>query len=159
MKNAVKKNFRPIAIRPNELEVEAEWWIESVAFIEQQEKESLRQSVRGKGISMCDPVFEEKEARTNADSKKLDMILNMMKQYFSGKRKCSSEEEELTQPPNDHDEVEGMVFRNDNINNFDVKAAETPGPSVEVVERPKRTKKPSSTFTRKSNVSKTMFLM
>ncbi|KAI3761844.1 hypothetical protein L1987_52266 [Smallanthus sonchifolius] len=93
---------------------------------------------------MCDPVFEEKETRTIADSQKLDMILNMMKQYFSGKRKCSSEEEEPTQPPNDH-EVERMVFRNDNIDDFDVKAAETRGPNVEVVERPKRTKKPSST--------------
>ncbi|KAI3713481.1 hypothetical protein L1987_72059 [Smallanthus sonchifolius] len=112
-----RKNFRPIAIRPNELEVEveAEWWIESVAFIEQQEKESLRQSVRGKGILIWDPVFEEKETRTNADSQKLDMILDMMKHYFSSKRKCSSEEDEPTQPPNDHDEVEGMVFRNDNI--------------------------------------------
>ncbi|KAI3695519.1 hypothetical protein L1987_78516 [Smallanthus sonchifolius] len=90
-------------------------------------------------------VFEEKQTGTNADSQMLDMILNMMLQYFSGKRKWSSEEEEPTQPPNDHEEVEGMVFRNENIDDFDVKAAETPLPSVEVVERPKRTKRPSST--------------
>ncbi|KAI3695528.1 hypothetical protein L1987_78525 [Smallanthus sonchifolius] len=83
-------------------------------------------------------VFGEKQTRTNADSQMLDMILNMMLQYFSGKRKWSSEEEEPTQPPNDHDEVEGM-------DDFDVKDAETPLPIVEVVETPKRTKRPSST--------------
>ncbi|KAI3717826.1 hypothetical protein L1987_69689 [Smallanthus sonchifolius] len=127
---AFKKNFRSVGINPNELEVDEEWWIESVAFIEQQQKECLRQSVRGKGI----PI----------------------------KRKWSSEEEETTQSPNDHDEEEPKEYRNENIvcktfgfsfyniwllfliflplhDDFDVKAANTPGPSVVVMERPKRT--------------------
>ncbi|KAI3824125.1 hypothetical protein L1987_05574 [Smallanthus sonchifolius] len=129
---AFKKNFPPVGINPNELEVDEEWWIESVAFIEQQQKECLRQSVRGKGIPMCDPVIEEKQTRTNVDSEKLDMILNMMQQIVSSERKWSSEEDEPTQPPNDHDEEEPKEYMNENIDDFDVKAADTPRPSVEI---------------------------
>ncbi|KAI3824733.1 hypothetical protein L1987_06204 [Smallanthus sonchifolius] len=150
------------------MEAEEEWWIESVAFIEQQQKERLQQSVLGKGIPMCDTVIEEKVTGTNLDSEKLDMILNMMQQIVSSKRKWSSEEDEPTQPPHGHDEEELKEYRNENIvcktfgfsfyniwvffliflplrDDFDVKAADTPEPpSVDIVQRPKRTIKPSS---------------
>ncbi|KAI3743814.1 hypothetical protein L1987_56881 [Smallanthus sonchifolius] len=141
----IHKKFLSVGINPNELEAEEEWWIESVAFIEQQQKERLQQSVLEKGIPMCDTVIEEKVTRTNLDSEKFDMILNMMQQIVSSKRKWSSKEDEATQPPHDHDEEELKEYRNENIDDFDVKAADTPGPpSVEIVERPKRTIKPSS---------------
>ncbi|KAI3811569.1 hypothetical protein L1987_21294 [Smallanthus sonchifolius] len=108
-------NFRPVGIKPNELEVDAEWWIESVAFIEQQQKESLRQSVRGKGIPMCEPHVDKKQTKTNEDSEKLDKILNMIQQMVSSKRKWSSEEDDPTRPANDHDEEEAKEYRNENI--------------------------------------------
>ncbi|KAI3805182.1 hypothetical protein L1987_27319 [Smallanthus sonchifolius] len=105
----LQKKIFPVGINPNELEAEEEWWIESVAFIKQQQKECLQQYVRGKGIPMCETIIEEKVTKTNVDSEKLDMILNMMQQIISSKRKWSGEEDEPTQPPHDHDEEEKGV--------------------------------------------------
>ncbi|KAI3784983.1 hypothetical protein L1987_44091 [Smallanthus sonchifolius] len=139
-----KKNFLPVGITPNELEAKEEWWIESIAFIEQNQKERLQQSVRGKGIPVCDTFIEEKLTTINLDSEKLDMILNMMQQIVSSKRKWTREEDDRNQSPHDHDEKELKEYRNENIDDFDDKVADTPGPpSVEIVERPKRTIKPS----------------
>ncbi|KAI3796431.1 hypothetical protein L1987_39102 [Smallanthus sonchifolius] len=50
---ASKPSFRSKGINPNEMEVDEEWWVESIAFLEQQQKESFRESVRGKG----NPIF------------------------------------------------------------------------------------------------------
>ncbi|KAI3801657.1 hypothetical protein L1987_29767 [Smallanthus sonchifolius] len=69
----------------------------------------------------------------------------------SSKREWSSLEvnptRELDDPtgePYDHDEKEAIDYGNEKVVEFNLDAADTPGPSVEIVDRPKRIKKPSS---------------
>ncbi|KAI3808702.1 hypothetical protein L1987_24660 [Smallanthus sonchifolius] len=145
-RNAMMANFRPVRINPNDLEVDEEWWIQSLEFIEQEQKESLRQSVRGKGIPMCDPHFEEvKQTKTTEDSEKLEKILNMMEEIVTLKRKWSIVEDDPTRPLSDHEEEEAKEYRNENVDDFNVNFADTPGPpSFEIVDKPKRIKKPFS---------------
>ncbi|KAI3784315.1 hypothetical protein L1987_43413 [Smallanthus sonchifolius] len=111
-------NFRPVGINPNDLE----------------------------GISMCDPHFEEvKQTKTTEDSEKLDKILNMMEEIVTLKRKWSIVEDDPTRPLSDHEEEEAKEYRNENVDDFNMNFADTPRPpSVEIVDRPKRIKKPSS---------------
>ncbi|KAI3670989.1 hypothetical protein L1987_87635 [Smallanthus sonchifolius] len=66
----------------------------------------------------------------------------MMQEIVSSKRKWRSEEDNPTRPPIDHDEEEAKEYRNENIDDFNMNSAARP--SVEIVERPKRIKKPSS---------------
>ncbi|KAI3755358.1 hypothetical protein L1987_55155 [Smallanthus sonchifolius] len=76
-------SFRPKEVNPNEVEVDEEWWVESITFIEQQERESIRRSVRGKGHLNFEPHYEEvKPFKKNEDSEKLDKILLMMQQIL-----------------------------------------------------------------------------
>ncbi|KAI3694999.1 hypothetical protein L1987_77986 [Smallanthus sonchifolius] len=161
-------SFRPKTVSPNEVEVDEEWWVESIAFIKQQERESIHQSVRGKGHPNFEPHYEEVKPFTkNEDSEKLDKILLMMQQILgsekldkimlmmqpllSSKRKWSSlevdptgEPDDPTGEPDDHDEEEAIDYGNEKVVDFNLDAADNPGPSVEIVDRPKRIKKPSS---------------
>ncbi|KAI3724881.1 hypothetical protein L1987_64648 [Smallanthus sonchifolius] len=89
-------------------------------------------------------ILRKKQTKTNEDSEKLEKILNMMQEIVSSKRKWRSEEDDPTRPPIDHDEEEAKEYMNENIDDFNMNNADTPGPSVEIVERQKRIKKPSS---------------
>ncbi|KAI3687206.1 hypothetical protein L1987_80900 [Smallanthus sonchifolius] len=107
-------SFWPKAVSPNEVEADEEWWVKSIAFIKQQERES---------------------------SEKLDKIMLMMQQLLGSKRKWSSLEDDPTGEPDDptgepdnHDEKEAIDYGNEKVVEFNLDAADTPRLSVEIVD-------------------------
>ncbi|KAI3755390.1 hypothetical protein L1987_55187 [Smallanthus sonchifolius] len=123
--NEVEQSFRPKAVSPNEVE----------------------QSFRPKAVS---PNEVEQSFRPKAVSPN-EVEVDEEWWVESSKRKWSSlevdptgEPDDPTGEPDDHDEEEAINYGNEMVVEFNLDAADTLEPSVEIVDRPKRIKKPSS---------------